>query len=703
MADVLRKDHVELEMADLATRTNTTMQRISGNNTIQLPVNTTIRATVLKKNVSAMEIWLQGISSDLQTFKGFIGREVIPPAKQIWEKAAEDDLLVYIILLRFENYPYMRTWLQSDERSKWLDMAAAFSIMSQKEVKTTTENKLLRIPTSALTASEAEKTLPAPKPSRPAKWKLSFIIFTGVFGALELHWTAGTINFFLNTLHLPDYLAILALLCLVVPLLQYGYVPLLQRLPPVGRWLRKPSPLPPPSWVFARAVALNLNDGLAIFAPAAPFQLPPQVLKRLDRLEGKIERLLTVNEHQRQRIASLEQHSEKNEQVGAQIDVPPASDTAPLLSGNNSARESPGAPGDECSRQSRSNGPAPSSWPSDLGKFHDNLMRPLVAGGASEEKLLPDAGKAGQGDCTAVFHHLVKWEYTHEFERWCDDITAACQQHPQTKAAFRGGYMIKPDAFPDGTAEEQNEYVLVIRYSSYDALNTWSRSKTRASFIPRLAEMVVQSKAHTHNSNFSHPDLHSKQTDNSNTRYPSAADDAAAAKSEILELTTRSDTEDGQVGEGWIKGGGGQVPPAIGASMLDYTLRDAFSELLVDYGEKDSKASRPPPVWKVMLTTITALYCIVLPVTLHLKPVLVSAGWNEHAITVFTAFLNVFVNSYVNVPIMFKLLRNWLSMARPVYAWHPWKALDQGLPGWRSQCFLVFSYALICILAGLFA
>lgn len=77
------------------------------------PITLVISEVVEPNQVSAYEAWTKGINRDASQFDGFLGVEVIRPR--------DHDYPEYVVIVKFETYEYLRSWLISPTYRDWMD------------------------------------------------------------------------------------------------------------------------------------------------------------------------------------------------------------------------------------------------------------------------------------------------------------------------------------------------------------------------------------------------------------------------------------------------------------------------------------------------------------------------------------------------------------------------------------------------------
>lgn len=77
------------------------------------PITLVISEVVEPSKVTAYEAWTKGINHDARQFEGFLGVEVIRPR--------DHDHPEYVVIVKFESYDRLRSWLISPIYRDWMD------------------------------------------------------------------------------------------------------------------------------------------------------------------------------------------------------------------------------------------------------------------------------------------------------------------------------------------------------------------------------------------------------------------------------------------------------------------------------------------------------------------------------------------------------------------------------------------------------
>lgn len=156
------------------------------------------------------EEWFRGIAADARTFKGHLGVSTIRPHDHAHPE--------YVVILKFDRYDNLKTWLESDVRRDWIERLQPL-IEKPESIQT-------------LTGLETWFSLPRqPLKAPPPRHKMILVTWLGVFVTLAV------VSRLLSPLlsGLPILLNQLVTTGLVVALLTYVIMPRLTQL--FQRWL----------------------------------------------------------------------------------------------------------------------------------------------------------------------------------------------------------------------------------------------------------------------------------------------------------------------------------------------------------------------------------------------------------------------------------------------------------------------------------
>lgn len=156
------------------------------------------------------EEWLAGISAVAREFEGYCGASIIRPTKEIG--------LEYVIILRFDSYLSLRTWIESDIRKEWIERAKPL-IEKPEKIQVTT-------------GLESWFSVPGKQPkSPPPRYKMALLTWFAVYCCLML------VQFVFRPIFklLPSPIVPIISIGIVVAMLTYVVMPRLTKL--CYRWL----------------------------------------------------------------------------------------------------------------------------------------------------------------------------------------------------------------------------------------------------------------------------------------------------------------------------------------------------------------------------------------------------------------------------------------------------------------------------------
>ena len=151
------------------------------------------------------EEWFHGIAADARKFKGHLGVSTIRPHDHAHPE--------YVVILKFDRYDNLKTWLESDIRREWIERLQP--LIEQSEV------------IQALTGLETWFTLPNKSlKAPPPRYKMAIMTWMGVFVTLAV--VSRLLSPILS--NLPVLLNQLITTGLVVAVLTYLIMPRLTKL-----------------------------------------------------------------------------------------------------------------------------------------------------------------------------------------------------------------------------------------------------------------------------------------------------------------------------------------------------------------------------------------------------------------------------------------------------------------------------------------
>jgi hypothetical protein len=174
------------------------------------PVTAIISHVVRPGREQGYEEWFHGIAADARKFKGHLGVSTIRPQDHSHPE--------YVVILKFDRYDNIKTWLESDVRHEWIERLQPL-IEQPESIQT-------------LTGLETWFSLPnQPLKSPPPRYKMAIVTWMGVFVTLTV--VSRLLAPILS--NLPILLNQLLTTGLVVALLTYVIMPRLTQL--FQRWL----------------------------------------------------------------------------------------------------------------------------------------------------------------------------------------------------------------------------------------------------------------------------------------------------------------------------------------------------------------------------------------------------------------------------------------------------------------------------------
>lgn len=174
------------------------------------PLTAIISHVVRPGREQGYEEWFHGIVADARKFKGHLGVTTIRPNDEAHPE--------YVVILKFDCYDNLKTWLDSDVRRQWIERLQPL-IEKSESIQT-------------LTGLETWFTLPKlPIKTPPPRYKMALVTWLGVFVTLAV--LSRLVAPLLSGL--PILLNQLITTGLVVTFLTYVLMPRLTKL--FKRWL----------------------------------------------------------------------------------------------------------------------------------------------------------------------------------------------------------------------------------------------------------------------------------------------------------------------------------------------------------------------------------------------------------------------------------------------------------------------------------
>jgi antibiotic biosynthesis monooxygenase (ABM) superfamily enzyme len=241
--------------------------------------------------------WLIESYDEAASFKGFVSRHV-------HEIAQRDGYQEFVTVLIFRSYQTFKDWYTSTERSnlfkklkkhhiQWSMMNAYGGNIEAKDLldhqnhpktsRITLQNSLVKIP----------------KPMPPPKWKLTIVLIVSIYVLVVSYVSSGQSEVLFQA-GLPRSFIYFIFVAQLVIVNVYALAPLVMEIPFVDAWLRMRRS-DPESMHPIHAV---LDQGLKMFAVKISPPPHPDLLRRLDTLERKIEKLREVEHNLKLSIQS---------------------------------------------------------------------------------------------------------------------------------------------------------------------------------------------------------------------------------------------------------------------------------------------------------------------------------------------------------------------------------------------------------------
>ncbi len=207
------------------------------------PVTAVIARVVRPNRLPDFEEWVKGIDHVVKGFEGYLGTVVIRPRDYFYPE--------HVIVLRFEEYGYLRTWMGSLERAEW-----------EKRLDTVTTAEIRQ------EAHGFEPCFILPDcpgtPTPPAKYKMTVLTILAVYPPLLA--LSTLIQYLLHGW--PRALLILLTVLLLVPAMVYYFMPWMTRL------FR--------SWLYPEAAPAGNSP-----EPTRPAGYRHQLVGQVERSEGR--------------------------------------------------------------------------------------------------------------------------------------------------------------------------------------------------------------------------------------------------------------------------------------------------------------------------------------------------------------------------------------------------------------------------------
>jgi antibiotic biosynthesis monooxygenase (ABM) superfamily enzyme len=319
--------------------------------------------------------WLTETYDEVSMFQGFISRRVN-------EMSSTDQYLEYVIINIFQSYETFKDWYVSQERTKLMkklkDHHIQWNVMNAyggdvEDDHTQTFNHHSRVSNRIHLQNSLMKI---PKPLPPPKWKLTLILIVSIYALVVAFIFSGQFDIYLEA-GLPKSFIYFFFVTQLVTLNVYALAPLVMELPFVDKWLRAERP----NLATMNPLLAALDQGLKIFAVKVSPPPHPELVRRIDALERKLDRLREVE-------YNLKQALQKSHSPSPNTFSPNFDEESPVH-----ALRSIEASVEKITTRRRSN---------------------------SEMKL----SNRHKHKITMAVRHYVKWEYLLEFEDWINQMEA---------------------------------------------------------------------------------------------------------------------------------------------------------------------------------------------------------------------------------------------------------------------------------------
>lgn len=170
------------------------------------PVTALIVRQVRPGRLNDFEEWLKGMNQAVKVFDGYLGTDLIRPRDAVHPE--------YVIVVRFDNYEHLRTFMGSTLRQEWLNKSEEMTLGEMEVQEQHGFESWFSLP-----------DLPAAS-NPPAKFKMALLTILAIYPSLLVISTLTT--FLLRGL--PRALVMLVTLLILVPLMTYFIMPWVTRL-----------------------------------------------------------------------------------------------------------------------------------------------------------------------------------------------------------------------------------------------------------------------------------------------------------------------------------------------------------------------------------------------------------------------------------------------------------------------------------------
>lgn len=274
--------------------------------------------------------WLHSAYEVQTTFKGFCSRHV--HFIKYSEGFAE-----YVVVLVFDSQVNYRNYLVSPERVEIMGNLTLHNIINNQinaygglqsvDLETDNFNPLIRGEDTRSNSIESESgtgtgtksvahsritlqnTLPQiPKKLPPPKWKMALIIINTVYICILVSNFSG-FGAAMVKAGLPKGLALFISILHLILMLQYAGLPIIMSTKLVDHWLKQPR-IPPEDM---SPILCVLDQGLMMFAARnASIAIPTELLRRIDKLEARLEKVRDMNHFLENKWNDIAMHGSKS-------------------------------------------------------------------------------------------------------------------------------------------------------------------------------------------------------------------------------------------------------------------------------------------------------------------------------------------------------------------------------------------------------
>eukprot|EP00762_Andalucia_godoyi_P002807 ANDGO_04485.mRNA.1 hypothetical protein len=446
-------------------------------------VTAIVKLLVKKSSFPMFETWLLSAGDALAKFPGFVSRSLIVPPETEFQNAAENHVFTFVHIIKWDNFDASETWINSDERAEWLQIAFRFGILENYDTLSHGMDidfqdsdiavigpDMLRpranstsfasdaaaassgkrpLPGSSSTSTVLKKTgasLPLaakglPQPAQ--KWKLCFVLYFSMYLNFSAHNFIGTTTAMNSVFNDPSF-TLLVYVMLVIPFSTFGSSAVLLK---IFRW-----------FIFAprsarRSVVREIfDDGFQMFLPPPPPPQPLALKRRLQTLEKRLDRLKRIT------LGSLDHIS----QVRSRLETM-------------------------------------TSAKSELARLTtEDLTRRVQELRKTSQKIVDDSRKLDRTVTVAARHH-VRWEFTEDFYELIREMTDFMKKKP----GFVGLDIVQPKEsssdIPELDVADEDEFVddhevlvVIYRFDSYDHLEQWLQSDERLEIVRKLEPLLAK-------------------------------------------------------------------------------------------------------------------------------------------------------------------------------------------------------------------